>query len=62
METCLCFFPNFEWNDPETSQIFFGYKSILNQFVGSNKCMFCSLGFMSKMCFRGRKKAFCAFC
>jgi hypothetical protein len=28
METCLCYFPNFEYNNPETSQIFVGTKSI----------------------------------
>jgi len=27
METSLCYFPNFEYNDPETSQIFVGTKS-----------------------------------
>jgi len=28
METCFCYFKNFEDDDPETSQIFFGTEGI----------------------------------
>jgi hypothetical protein len=56
METCLCYFPNFEYNDPETSQIFVGTKSISDQICRQqqNTCfvalvLFLKCGFISKM-------------
>jgi hypothetical protein len=33
METCLCYFPNFEYNDPETSHIFPIYNGPTNALV-----------------------------